>query len=828
MWRWLNGLPRAIRQHFHGPRASATGVCREDEAEFEQQCKDLRKKKCIFVKDHLGICTFRYKGEDRYKHGPDQDKWYKNYNKDFHSFFNGNHNALEALGWGAAVVLGIHLSKCPIHQPEKHKPRKPPDGQKHCMLWQVTTASNLSPEHDEDETTDPLYKVMNEFEDMCKKYTGIGKNIQGLQEATKSQMKKAASKWIDASHLGYTKAQFNIGLCYETGKGVKQNLRKAEKYYKLAAEDGHQQALYNLALLYLKGEGCIEKNVNLAIELLQKAAEYGLGQAQTYLGVYYTEEETQDLEKAVSLFQAAADQNESTFNFGKITQKILTLFSDEEYKGEDRYKHGPDQDKWYKNYNKDFHSFFNGNHNALEALGWGAAVVLGIHLSKCPIHQPEKHKPRKPPDGQKHCMLWQVALAIPDKVRPHRITSHSIVDSDVSISSRPLIGNSDIKFDSQKQEEVKDAASKWIDASHLGYTKAQFNIGLCYETGKGVKQNLRKAEKYYKLAAEDGHQQALYNLALLYLKGEGCIEKNVNLAIELLQKAAEYGLGQAQTYLGVYYTEEETQDLEKAVSLFQAAADQNDPEAQYFLGVCYENGWGVEVNECKSAELYSQAASSGHDGALYSLGVFYELAIGGLPEDKARAIELFKKATDRGNEQARAHLEKIQADADRKDLHLLNIEKDENKRTVIYLNDEETEIQEEEEKKSIKLNVSMSSPSLHRLHPTSPQFIFISHCPIHQNHISSIISSASKGEITANSELSPLLPVEWNPLYGSPRRSEGHDRVSFSIGADEEDLDGLLDLENDSLPNEPTQIHHFCSFIQKTSTMPNLQSVSCN
>lgn len=626
MWRWLNGLPRAIRQHFHGPRASATGVCREDEAEFEQQCKDLRKKKCIFVKDHLGICTFRYKGEDRYKHGPDQDKWYKNYNKDFHSFFNGNHNALEALGWGAAVVLGIHLSKCPIHQPEKHKPRKPPDGQKHCMLWQValaipdkvrphritshsivdsdvsissrplignsvikfdsqkqeevkdvTTASNLSPEHDEDETTDPLYKVMNEFEDMCKKYTGIGKNIQGLQEATKSQMKKAASKWIDASHLGYT--------------------------------------------------------------------------------------------------------------------------------------------------------------------------------------------------------------------------------------------------------------------------KAQFNIGLCYETGKGVKQNLRKAEKYYKLAAEDGHQQALYNLALLYLKGEGCIEKNVNLAIELLQKAAEYGLGQAQTYLGVYYTEEETQDLEKAVSLFQAAADQNDPEAQYFLGVCYENGWGVEVNECKSAELYSQAASSGHDGSLYSLGVFYELAIGGLPEDKASAIELFKKATDRGNEQARAHLEKIQADADRKDLHLLNIEKDENKRTVIYLNDEETEIQEEEEKKSIKLNVSMSSPSLtdyirHHLNSfslASVQVPFNFQDPLsllnktgHQNHISSIISSASKGEITANSELSPLLPVEWNPLYGSPRRSEGHDRVSFSIGADEEDLDGLLDLENDSLPNEPTQIHHFCSFIQKTSTMPNLQSVSCN
>lgn len=32
-------------------------------------------------------------------------------------------------------------------------------------------------------------------------------------------------------------------------------------------------------------------------------------QAQTHLGVYYTEEETQDLEKAVSFFKAAAEQN---------------------------------------------------------------------------------------------------------------------------------------------------------------------------------------------------------------------------------------------------------------------------------------------------------------------------------------------------------------------------------------------------------------------------------------------------------------------------------------------------------------------------------------
>lgn len=38
----------------------------------------------------------------------------------------------------------------------------------------------------------------------------------------------------------------------------------------------------------------------------------------------------------------------------------------------------------------------------------------------------------------------------------------------------------------------------------------------------------------------------------------------------------------------------------------------------------------MEVNECKAAHLYSQAAQSGHDGALFNLAVFHEYGIGGM------------------------------------------------------------------------------------------------------------------------------------------------------------------------------------------------------
>ena len=71
-----------------------------------------------------------------------------------------------------------------------------------------------------------IEEAFAEFEDVCKKYAGIGKGIMGSQAAMLGNMKSAATLWEEAVSLGHSKSIYNLALCYEQGKGVPQNLQE--------------------------------------------------------------------------------------------------------------------------------------------------------------------------------------------------------------------------------------------------------------------------------------------------------------------------------------------------------------------------------------------------------------------------------------------------------------------------------------------------------------------------------------------------------------------------------------------------------------------------
>ncbi len=73
-----------------------------------------------------------------------------------------------------------------------------------------------------------------------------------------------------------------------------------------------------------------------------------------------------------------------------------------------------------------------------------------------------------------------------------------------------------------------------------GDARAQNKLGVMYYKGQGTSQNFKKAAKWFRAAAEQGHVDAQYFLGLMYDHGQG-VEKDFDEAHTWIRKAARQG-----------------------------------------------------------------------------------------------------------------------------------------------------------------------------------------------------------------------------------------------------------------------------------------------
>ncbi|CAH1780449.1 unnamed protein product [Owenia fusiformis] len=357
------------------------------------------------------------------------------------------------------------------------------------------------------------------------------------------------------------------------------------------------------------------------------------------------------------------------------------------------------ENKWRgkkKDFCDDFWTSIREPYSAVEAVTLGSVVVLGLHLhrlfpqkghnDKC-FYQQLCHMVSSMPgstQGSKKSVLPslqgskisepEIETPVEEANAPTELQagaekpinlennlSRAIENFMVLASQFKSLVHHNAGLDFAKKGQYSNAVKEWTIASSQGYNKSQFNLALCYELGKGIDKNLQEALKWYKEASESGHKEAIFNLAVMHYKGLGGLKQDKQLAMQLVEKAANLGLTKAQVRLGLLYTESD-ENKEEAVKLFTKAANKKDPDGQYYLGICHENGWGVKVNECKACELYNLAAKEGHAKAQYNLGVFFEHGRGGLPIDKKTAEVFYEKSAESGNEAAKYDLERLRAE----------------------------------------------------------------------------------------------------------------------------------------------------------------------
>lgn len=216
----------------------------------------------------------------------------------------------------------------------------------------------------------------------------------------------------------------------------------------------------------------------------------------------------------------------------------------------------------------------------------------------------------------------------------------------------------DVKF---MAGEYETAAQMYLEGARDGDALASFNYGYLLWRGLGVPYNPTEAKSFFAYARDMEGGEACYNLAMLYLHGEG-VPRDYVKAFQNMKISAEGGCIEAQLYLGMAYTsgcmfepdvigismipyhkpeyrdsvpmlEGDVPDFELDEALRYAAVRQNehlafqwfraaarhDPtyvselvsKGKYLYAKCYVDGLGTDFDRERSIRLMFAASRSG-------------------------------------------------------------------------------------------------------------------------------------------------------------------------------------------------------------------------
>ena len=218
-------------------------------------------------------------------------------------------------------------------------------------------------------------------------------------------------------------------------------------------------------------------------------------------------------------------------------------------------------------------------------------------------------------------------------------------------------------------ESVKSASSdkhhkkginefqKTLALAKNGDREAQFLIGTIYE----VNQNYEMAYGWYERAAKQGNDSAYYSMARFLETGflnrdHDVPEADLKKAVKYYAIAAVLGNADGQKKLADFYYDGNgvEQDLQNAIEWYENASDRDSKEAQYALGQIYAQQGEYD----RAYEYYLAAAGNRHIAAQYELGCLL-LKGRGVKADEQEAIRWLCLSLEQGHMPAVIELAQI-------------------------------------------------------------------------------------------------------------------------------------------------------------------------
>jgi TPR repeat protein len=424
----------------------------------------------------------------------------------------------------------------------------------------------------------------------------------------KSDRKEALKYYLEAANMGYNEAQYFAGTTY-------YNL--AGDYESTVIVDTMMRSEVEVEGREWEQESLMVESYAKAAHWFTKAAEQAYVLAYNYLGVLYqygygVEKKA---EMAVKWYLKAA-QNGDDFGQYNLAQMYQT--------GEGVALNYSEAIKWYK--------------MAADKNNAGAMYQLGNILLS---------------DTGK---IGDVAGALTWYEKAASLEYDFEEDKMLSIAKIYAEGAEDVSVNKLK-------AMEWYEkAAQNNNTDAQNQLAAMYYNGaESIEVDYGNAFKWTGKAAASGDAVACYNMGHFYEQGLGT-DKDLTKAAYCFERAAEYGLAEAQVITGNYYakgvvfpksdaaalywyerafeqspmlnetlaTEVTKRVLGETVALpfntgyLKEHALKGKQEVQLLLAYKYASGSGVERDDEEAAKWYRMAADAGMAEAQYSLAELYQ------------------------------------------------------------------------------------------------------------------------------------------------------------------------------------------------------------
>ncbi len=314
------------------------------------------------------------------------------------------------------------------------------------------------------------------------------------------QSNEKAVRWYgrEAEKSSYERAQYRLGLMYERGRGVDQNYKKSAYWYRKAAMQGSPVAQQALKSIKLRSMLDI-REIFLFFDqfVFRPAFVRGLTILMASLLIFWGIKSIADADR-LSRALALAEQNDARA----------------QYRLGEMYRNGQHVKQ---NDAKAVHWF----HKAAEQGYIIAQLSLG-HMYENGRGVEQDHAT---------AMRWYYKAARQDSLSELRFLLRG-----------PFFRNAK-KGDLEALNLLRKDAQR-------GDSWAQFNLGLLYKQGEGVKQDYTEAIRWFYKSADQDQAEAWYEIGAMFALGLG-VGQDYNEAFDWYQKAAEQGDEQAKRLIEI-------------------------------------------------------------------------------------------------------------------------------------------------------------------------------------------------------------------------------------------------------------------------------------